>query len=47
VRLNNKDMNYMKCGVCGIPANGGGCQSCQRWFCKDHMYRHPNCEEGR
>lgn len=42
-------MNYIKCpqNGCGIPCNGGACNGCRRWFCKEHIYRHSNCDEGR
>lgn len=40
-------MKYVKCPVCGYPANAGGCKACGMWFCKEHIYRHKNCEEGR
>lgn len=32
---------------CDAVANGGGCRACGYWFCKEHVYRHENCEEGR
>lgn len=43
----NQSFTYVKCPVCAMPANGGGCKGCGRWYCKEHIYRHPNCEEGR
>jgi len=40
-------LNYPRCMVCGYPANAGGCKECQKWYCKTHIWRHPNCKEGR
>lgn len=37
-----------KCEKCFSEiANAGGCKGCGKWFCKAHIYRHNDCQEGR
>jgi hypothetical protein len=34
------------CSVCGnMPQTV--CEGCLEYLCENHVYRHPNCEEGR
>ena len=42
-----KPILYPKCMKCGGVANAGGCKVCELWFCKEHIYRHDGCSEGR
>lgn len=39
-------VNYIKCPMCGGVASQS-CSGCERWFCKEHQYRHRDCQEGR
>jgi len=35
--------NYVKCPICGnVSVN-----ECGGLFCNEHIYRHPNCSEGK
>jgi len=38
--------NYVKCPVCSAPSTES-CKGCERIFCSFHIYRHPDCGEGR
>lgn len=39
------------CGIRFMQGNKGQtlnvCIGCTEYLCNDHLYRHPNCEEGR
>lgn len=44
----------VECSVCKIKFGQGNkgqtlnvCIECLEYVCNDHMYRHPNCSEGR
>ena len=40
------DSNDVWCVACESRPIGV-CESCVEFVCKEHLYRHPNCEEGR
>lgn len=44
----------VECWVCKIKLGQGNkgmsinvCKECIGYYCNDHMFRHPNCSEGR
>ena len=50
----NKEAGSVECSVCkiklgqGIKAgNMNVCIECIEYVCDEHLYRHPNCSEGR
>lgn len=49
-----KNAGPVECCVCKVRFNQGNkgmtmnvCQECNEYVCNDHLYRHPNCSEGR
>ncbi len=37
----------VQCPMCGAQGNIDQCKGCQLWFCREHLYRHKRCKEGR
>ncbi len=49
-----KEAGPVECWVCQIKIGQGNkgmtmnvCAECLGYFCNDHLWRHPNCSEGR
>lgn len=46
--LGNTTIKGLECIVKSCGANPDGvCIGCQEYVCKDHEYRHPNCDDGK
>lgn len=49
-----KEAGAVECSVCGVRFGQGNkgqalnvCIECLEYVCNEHMWRHPNCSEGR
>ena len=49
-----KEAGVVECSVCGVKFGQGNkgqtlnvCIECLEYVCNEHIWRHPNCSEGR
>ena len=49
-----KEAGSVECSVCGLKFGQGNkgmtinvCIECLEYFCNDHLWRHPDCSEGK